>query len=462
MEHFFTESMSEFWISIMEKLNSTTNRTQTIATTLAEVCQFFDYGCSFIYTTDSHNKLVLLQHYQIYSNHPHLEHELDFKEIFSEDFAEQFRTQKYIYMDSVSVPDELTNAFARQFHAKALIILPILGYQQELVGIIGMVDRRGETRRGENDTLFALSMLAVISNYTKTLLSQQESEASIQTLSSVLDHTGVRVYVTDFETDEILYANHYVTELFGGEEYLIGKNCQDVFISSDEDPNEFYHKDCLVDENKNPTELYIWNYYNPKEDTWSRMLGRAFYWIDGRLALSISSVDITEGKKNEEKIRRFAEYDALTGLGNRHKLLLDCDDGLKRLQEQGRKGYLVFCDLNKFKIVNDTLGHHVGDELLKEIGKALDQNPSTKNQVYRYGGDEFVVLCFDHTLEEVHQVIASIQELFKTPWKLSEHTVSCGTSVGITCYPDDATTTSDLMHHADKAMYEAKVMSGTR
>lgn len=325
-----------------------------------------------------------------------------------------------------------------------------------------MADRRGESREGEQDILFAHSMLTVIANYVKILLSRQQSEGTMQNLSSILDHTGVNVYVTDFYTNEILYANQVIAERYNGAENLIGKQCWQTLFDDQTGPCDFCPKHRLVDEYQIPVEdVYIWNNYQARTDTWYRMISSAFYWVDGRLAHVVSSVDITESKKNEEKIRRYAEYDALTGLGNRHKLLLDCDDGIERLSAEGKEGFLIFCDLNDFKRVNDTLGHQTGDELLSLIGQSFNDDPRTSGLTYRYGGDEFVILCFNHTRDEVESLKNHIIDRFSNPWRLQGQTINCGTSAGITSYPADAKTTSDLLHSADQAMYIAKSRKDT-
>lgn len=445
MKNFFSERMSAFWISIMEKLNTDKREAKIHSEILEELCTYFRFGCGFIYIADSKGRLLLRESYKVYSGISHVKDVICLKDKIGVKLYEELLHQKYVAFDETKKQSELDKALGAEFQGKALILVPLTEKHKKIRAMIGMVDRRGQAREGDQDIRFAYTVMSVIANYIKVLISQQESSGTMNVLMNVLDHTGVDVYVSDFYTDEILYANQSMEEQHGGRQNI------KVLTS--------VPKDKLLDKHKSPTEVQIWNQYFEEENVWRRMLCAAFYWVDGRLAIVCSSIDITENKKNEAKIRYHVEYDMLTGLANRHKLLLDCDDGIERLKRENREGYLIFCDLNKFKDINDTLGHQVGDELLAKIGAFLAENPHTSGSAYRYGGDEFIILCFDHTKEEVDALIDSVVQRFEKPWKLSEHEVWCGTSVGITRYPQDAATTSDLLHSADMAMYQVKLAS---
>lgn len=457
MKKFFSETMSKFWITIMEKLNM--DNENILTDVLKELCQYFGFGCSFIYMGDNKGNFILHDYYKSYKGYDHLGDMIHLKENLSEELYQQLAQEKYVSFDMRNRHSKLDSVIAKLFRANAMVLIPVTEKETEIQALIGMVDRRGKAREGDQDVRFAYTVLSVIANHMKILLSRQRSEATMYMLESVLDHTGVDVYVADFDTHEILYANQSMADRYGGMDQLVGKKCWATIFEDEEGTCAFCPKHKLVDENKKPTEVHIWSQYNKRDDSWRRMLSSAFYWIDGRLAIVGSNVDITENKKNEEKIRYHAEYDALTGLANRHKLLLDCDDGIEKLKRENREGYLVFCDLNKFKQVNDTLGHQAGDELLKLIGQFFKENEHTSNRTYRYGGDEFIILCFDHTYEEVTALVEHFNREFKKLWKLQAGEVYCGISAGITRYPLDALTTSDLLHSADKAMYEAKLKS---
>ncbi len=169
-------------------------------------------------------------------------------------------------------------------------------------------------------------------------------------------------------------------------------------------------------------------------------------------------VDITERKAQEEKIRHLAHHDALTGLPNR----LLFDERLKMSLQQADRHVervaLLFIDLDRFKFINDSLGHHVGDGLLQSISQRLVEAVRVGDTVSRLGGDEFVVIL---NIVEDAQEVAHIIERRLTPLILQTHNIcdialhiSC--SVGIAIYPDDADSGELLMRNADTAMYAAK------
>lgn len=169
-------------------------------------------------------------------------------------------------------------------------------------------------------------------------------------------------------------------------------------------------------------------------------------------------VDIAERKAQEEKIRHLAHHDALTGLPNR--LLFDERLKMSLLQadRHSERVALLFIDLDRFKFINDSLGHHVGDGLLQSIAQRLVESVRAGDTVSRQGGDEFVVIL--NSIEDAQEV-AHIIERRMVPLILQTHTVcdialhiSC--SVGIAIYPDDAVTDEMLMRNADTAMYAAK------
>jgi diguanylate cyclase (GGDEF)-like protein len=156
-----------------------------------------------------------------------------------------------------------------------------------------------------------------------------------------------------------------------------------------------------------------------------------------------------------EQQRTAALHDALTGLPNRLMLR-------ERLQKavavpsDGRPTALLLLDLDHFKEVNDTLGHAIGDALLREVGRRLTSILRTSDLVARLGGDEFCVLLPDTTLLGAQQVAASLLELIDQPFVLEGQPVSIGVSIGVALFPEHGVTADSLMRQADLAMYAAK------
>lgn len=167
--------------------------------------------------------------------------------------------------------------------------------------------------------------------------------------------------------------------------------------------------------------------------------------------------DITERKKYEEKIQQMAFHDSLTGLPNR-KLFSDrLGIVLAQAKRNKKKVGIVMLDLDNFKDVNDTLGHDVGDTLLKAVAERLSVILRKSDTVARFGGDEFVLIFPDmEVIEEAIQVVQKIIDRFHKPFLIDTHQLVVTTSIGIAVYPNDGMDEEILMKNADIAMYQAK------
>jgi len=170
------------------------------------------------------------------------------------------------------------------------------------------------------------------------------------------------------------------------------------------------------------------------------------------------SIDITDRKAKEERIRFLAQHDVLTELPNRALCQQRLTEALTQARASGEKVAVVFVDLDRFKIINDTLGHHVGDGLLRTVARRLVQAVRADDTVSRLGGDEFVIIM-RHAGDRAEldaaingRLIPSIRQ--NAVVEGNTLTVSC--SVGIALFPDDAIEQDELMRQADAAMYEAK------
>ena len=163
--------------------------------------------------------------------------------------------------------------------------------------------------------------------------------------------------------------------------------------------------------------------------------------------------DITERRRNEAEIVRLAKFDSLTGLANRHTFHETLTSALK-----SRREVAVICvDLDKFKVVNDSLGHPVGDELLRQVAARLRSAVRPKDMVSRFGGDEFVVVSYDaRNTEGVMALSKRIVERLSEPYTIDGETVRTGATVGYAIGPRDAADADTLFKNADLALYRAK------
>ena len=194
--------------------------------------------------------------------------------------------------------------------------------------------------------------------------------------------------------------------------------------------------------------------------------GAGFFDSQGTLQGSIITLqDIAAQKQTEEGIKFLAYHDTLTGLPNRTSFYMRLEDEL--IQSQGRAGRnrrvvrdkwaLLFLDLDKFKDINDTLGHDVGDELLKLVATRLRQRLRKSDYVFRLGGDEFTVLLNNLTRDtDVAKVAKKLQDEIAKPYHIKNHELHISVSIGISLYPDDGEDVETLVKNADMAMYAAK------
>jgi diguanylate cyclase (GGDEF)-like protein/PAS domain S-box-containing protein len=168
-------------------------------------------------------------------------------------------------------------------------------------------------------------------------------------------------------------------------------------------------------------------------------------------------VDVTERKQHDAELEYQASHDSLTGLPNRSLLRDRIEQAVGKAQRDGHQVAVVFVDLDHFKLINDSLGHHVGDRLLLEVADRLIGCIRGHDSVARQGGDEFViVLTEQHDENEIIAIVSRLLEVISQPWvdEGQEYGLSC--SVGISCYPQDGDDPDALLRCADAAMYKAK------
>lgn len=169
------------------------------------------------------------------------------------------------------------------------------------------------------------------------------------------------------------------------------------------------------------------------------------------------SVDITDRKRMEEEIRHLAHHDALTGLPNRRLFREITDLELAQARRNRRKLAILFLDLDRFKEINDTLGHDAGDELLKQAACLFRKTIRTSDTVARIGGDEFNIILADIVRpEDVSDIAQKIIRRFRSPFSIFGNELNVTTSIGISVYPDDSAEIDTLLRYADIAMYHAK------
>lgn len=168
--------------------------------------------------------------------------------------------------------------------------------------------------------------------------------------------------------------------------------------------------------------------------------------------------DISKQKESEDKLAFLDYHDQLTGLANRKTLMLRLDHAIRNAQKNKKQVALLLIDLDRFKNVNDSYGHMVGDELLKRVAQTLDTQLENVDTLARLGGDEFALLVDDvHSVEQLSTLALRVIHLLAKTWTLSNHiTVTIGASIGISLSPQNGHNANQLLQHTDAALYQAK------
>jgi diguanylate cyclase (GGDEF)-like protein/PAS domain S-box-containing protein len=167
--------------------------------------------------------------------------------------------------------------------------------------------------------------------------------------------------------------------------------------------------------------------------------------------------DVTERKASQQRLQHTAFHDALTGLPNRQLFRNRILTSTQASRADGTMTAVLFLDLDRFKSINDSLGHSVGDELLILVAKRLRQCVRESDTVARMGGDEFTaVLGGIHAVENVQSICEKMLAAMSSPFLVQEHQLRISTSIGVSLFPQDADNLDDLLKHADSAMYQAK------
>ncbi len=281
-------------------------------------------------------------------------------------------------------------------------------------------------------------------------------EEQLRMASMVFETSSEAIIVSD-KKNRIKLVNPSFEKITGYKaDEVMGKNPS--ILSSNEQGDKFYKNMWEILHRKGRWQGEIWN---------RRKNGEIYpEWLSISLLKdeqdNISEYvavfsDISERKKSEEKIQWQANFDHLTQLPNRNLFIDRLKQFISTYKREQKSFALLFLDLDRFKVVNDTLGHSAGDLLLQEVAKRLQQNLSESDTIARFGGDEFTVLLPRIKSAQGAAYVADrlISEL-KKPFVIKGADVFIGSSIGITIYPDDAVNETSLIRNADMAMYHAK------
>ncbi|ABK44721.1 diguanylate cyclase/phosphodiesterase with PAS/PAC and GAF sensor(s) [Magnetococcus marinus MC-1] len=308
-------------------------------------------------------------------------------------------------------------------------VLPIKDDHAEVVQYHGVLHDITERRKGEHD----LRLAQVLFRTTNEALMISSRDNKIEMVNPAFSR------ITGYQLDEVL-----------------GKG-PDLLQSGRHDA-PFYTQMWHALQQDGAWEGEIWNRRKSGE-TYPEWLSIATVTNDkGETVQYVAAFsDITKRKQAEETILHQANYDFLTDLPNRNLFHDRLQTELKRSQRSGQQVALLFIDLDRFKFVNDTLGHNVGDQLLREVAIRLGHCVRESDTIARLGGDEFTVILPElHGPEGVARLAQGMIDKLEERYCIQDHELFISASIGITIYPEDADNMMDLVKNADVAMYRAK------
>jgi diguanylate cyclase (GGDEF)-like protein/PAS domain S-box-containing protein len=285
---------------------------------------------------------------------------------------------------------------------------------------------------------------------------QKIIEEKLRLASMVLENSSEAMFITD-ENAVILEVNPAFTLLTG---YLaveaIGMNPK--LLRSGKHDAAFYAAMQKELKQTGHWQGEIWNRRKSGEIFAEWQTINTIYNEDGSIHRHVALFsDITEKKKSEELIWAQANFDQLTDLPNRRMFRDRLAQDIKKAHRAGLGLALLFLDLDRFKEVNDSLGHDTGDALLIEAAQRISACVRESDTVARLGGDEFTIILAElDDRASVERIATEILRSLTQPFELGEHAAYVSASIGITMYPDDATNLEDMLKNADQAMYVAK------
>lgn len=282
---------------------------------------------------------------------------------------------------------------------------------------------------------FMKDTIRILQNILERRIQKYSIAYSHASMEEVLENIGCAVLVFDMDTQELQFMNQKTRLMF---------------------PKGSFDMDILEEVRQMLMKDKVHEFCDGRRKTWYEAHRHEIRWRDGRIKAMYSIFDITDKKQYQKKIEQQAYTDFLTGLFNR----LCCERDLARTVDEAKKygetGALLYLDLDDFKNINDGLGHHYGDVLLKRISEEFLKIEGIEENTYRMGGDEFVIIIPPVWYKEHERIIEQIKNIFAKPWALKEGNYYCTMSMGVVSFPDEGDSVEELIKKADLAMYEAK------
>ncbi|NTV91164.1 MAG: diguanylate cyclase, partial [Clostridiales bacterium] len=290
------------------------------------------------------------------------------------------------------------------------------------------------------------------------LLQQKLLEEKHRMLEMVIEASCDGMWLADLKTGRHMYTNNWFEQMgTSNDENFEIRSYEDRMHPDDREAVHLQMK-CLLEGKVNEIDQ---NYRVLDKNgvyRWVRSKAKVFFDDTGKPEkIAGVNTDIDKLKKQDELLEYLAYHDSLTDLPNRALFLDRLGNAIKLARRSEHRVAVLFIDIDNFKVINDSLGHSFGDEILRQAGKRIGCVIRESDTVARLGGDEFSVLLQDiSSINEVADLASRLKEAFQESFKVKMTTVHLSSSIGIAVFPDDGVDAQELMKHADTAMYKAK------
>lgn len=330
--------------------------------------------------------------------------------------------------------------------------VPLNSISGEKLGILALLDDKPmEQQQSTKKLLASLAVRAAAE------LERKQVEEKLQFAARIFDQTHEGVTITDANA-VIIDVNPGFCRITGySRDEVIGKSTR--ILNSGRQSEAFYREMWQTLSEKGHWQGELWN-RKKNGQVYAELITISSLLDDECKVMNYVGLfsDITLAKQQQQSLELMAHYDVLTGLPNRS---LFTDRFAQAIAHSKREQSLLavcFIDLDKFKPVNDTYGHDVGDQVLIEVGERIKGVIRAEDTVSRLGGDEFTLLLGDvHSIEQCTQAMMRIHQMIARPYIIEGHSVTIEASSGLTIYPLDDADPDTLIRHADSAMYQAKL-----
>lgn len=302
---------------------------------------------------------------------------------------------------------------------------------------------------------YELELIELAAQLSAIAIERKEAEVQLQLEARVFEQGNEAIVITDSQR-HIVRVNHAFSRITGfNEAEVLGQNPS--IFSSGSQGADFYRSMWTSLEASDHWQGELWNRRKDGSVYAEWLSITALRDKSGEIINYVGiGTDITQRKEDEAQIQQLVNFDPLTGLPNRRLLQDRVKTALNHAQRANQTLALMFVDLDRFKNVNDSLGHHVGDELLVQVARRLVEVLREQDTVSRLGGDEFVLLCPQTDVVGAAHLAEKLLASVASRFSLAQQDLSVTFSIGVAMYPDDGDSFEALSMRADTAMYRAK------